>query len=289
MSIYPPPPPGWDSPSSAPPPSIDPAAADRALAAWAQTRSYALQLHPDATWYRAWAPFAFLFRPALVGREVRAPLGDAHAWVVELAEHDPTDRYVVTFITSPRLVYRGALRSRLQKEAVEELRASFNPRPTPRASARWRWRERETFLRRTYGRAVRGVIGDSIFEAHYEIATPTREEGSAAFPVAMRHLLVHGGWRGILELRPGGLVIATYGPPLFDPRALDATLGLAAQIYATAVRIEPPVSSASIGGATIASQSVPPSAPRSIPPGSIPRGSMPASGSAPGSVPGSRR
>jgi hypothetical protein len=144
--------------------------------------------------------------------------------------------YVLAFLASARIAYRAAIRSRMQKEAVEELRTQLNPRKTPRSLSRWRWRERENFLRRTYGRGVRGVLGDAIFEAHCEIATPTREEGLAALPVALRHLLVQGGWRGILEFRPGGLVSTTYGPPMFDPASLDATLAMLGQVYNAATR-----------------------------------------------------
>jgi hypothetical protein len=239
MSFYPPPPPGWDTRKAPSTPPVDPAAAERALLGWAQTRGFELNTHPDVRWYQAWSPFVFMFSPTRVGRELKAATHEASAWIVEAFDEDsttPDDAYLVAFVTSPRLQYRGAIRSRLQKEAIDELRTQFNPRRTPRPNVRWRWREREGFLRRTYGRSVRGLIGDAIFEAHYEIATPTREEGNAAFPVALRHLLVHGGWRGILELRPGGMVVATYGPPVFDPPSLDQALTALGQIYATATR-----------------------------------------------------
>jgi hypothetical protein len=175
---------------------------------------------------------------------VRAQFSDAVVYLVEAYDPSPeegpsgdgTECYLVAFLTSPRVAYRAAIRSRMQKEAVEEMRTQMNPRKTPRSLSRWRWRERENFLRRTYGRGVRGVLGDAIFEAHCEIACPTREEGLAALPVALRHLLVQGGWRGILEFRPGGMVSTTYGPPMFDPASLDATLALLGQIYNAATR-----------------------------------------------------
>lgn len=219
----------------------DPAADERALVAWARARGYELNGNPDVTWYQAWQPFVYLFKPHRLGREVRAQLADAQVWAVEAFEPGPSERdeeacSIVTFLTSTRLSYRAAIRSRMQQEAVDELRSAFNPRKTPRSLSRWRWRERENFLRRTYGRGVRGVLGDAIFEAHCEIATPSREEGLAALPVALRHLLVQGGWRGILEFRPGGLVSTTYGPPIFDPASIDATLALLSQIYNAATR-----------------------------------------------------
>lgn len=220
----------------------DPQAATRALQTWATTRRYELNFKPDLAWYQSWAPFVYLFRPTRLGREIRATFSDATVWVVEAYDDEPAssgdegDAYLMAFLTSARLPYRAAIRSRMQKEAVEELRASLNPRKTPRSLSRWRWRERENFLRRTYGRGVKGVLGDAIFEAHCEIVTPTREEGLAALPVALRHLLVQGGWRGILEFRPGGLVSTTYGPPNFEPASLDATLALLGQIYNAATR-----------------------------------------------------
>ena len=243
MSIYPPPPPGWDSRKvQTLAEETDPLANERALGVWAQTRGYELNAKPDLRWYQGWAPFVYLFKPTRLGREVRAEFGDATVFLVEAYDQVQADSpdghecYIVSFLTSPRLAYRAALRSRIQKEAVDELRSQFNPRKTPRSLSRWRWRERENFLRRTYGRGVRGVLGDAIFEAHCEIATPTREEGLAALPVALRHLLVQGGWRGILEFRPGGLVSTTYGPPVFDPASLDATLALIGQIYNASTR-----------------------------------------------------
>lgn len=287
MSIYPPPPPGWDTrrPPSSPP--IDPILAERALSGWAQTRGFELNARPDLRWYKAWAPFVYLFAPSHLGRELKAATHEATAWIVEAFDEEsatPDDPYIVAFVTSPRIQYRGAIRSRLQKEAIDELRTPFNPRRTPRPSVRWRWREREGFLRRTYGRVVRGVIGDSIFEAHYEITTPTREEGAAAFPVALRHLLVHGGWRGILEVRPGGMILATYGPPMFDPPSLDTTLSLLGQVYATATRNDGAIP-ASIPSGTLIAPSIPRSSdgsqsgPASAPTPSMP-GSPPASAAA---------
>lgn len=254
MSIYPPPPPGWDSRLLAKP---QPANLDESLAAWASSRGYEYEANPSVEWYQSWAPFVFLFKPSRVTREVRASFGDAQLWMVEAhddeAGRNPDEtRFVVSFLLSPRLHYRAAIRSRMQKDAIDELRTPLNPKKTPRALGRWRWRERDQFLRRTYGRGVRGVIGDAIFEAHCEIQTPSREEGLAALPVALRHWLLSTGWRGILELRPGGLVSTTYGPPIFDPASLDATVHHLGHVFNAAIRQrddkEPPPSSGPMSG-----------------------------------------
>lgn len=248
MSLYPPPPPGWDSRLlEKPADSRAQGDADRLLAEWARARGYEFNPTPNVDWYRSWAPFVFLFTPTRVGREVRAALGDAHIWVIEAYDDEEISRgeegrHVVCFLLSNALSYRAAIRSRMQKEAIEELRTSLTPgiaKKTPRSLGRWRHRERDQLLRRTYGRGVRGVIGDAIFEAHCEIQTPSREEGLAALPVALRQWLITTGWRGILELRPGGLVSTTYAPPLFDPASLDAQLHHLGQIYSAAVRRTP--------------------------------------------------
>lgn len=255
MSLYPPPPPGWDSRLliSAP----EQADLEQKLTQWAQARGYEYNPQPSVDWYQSWAPFVFLFKPMRAIREVRASFGDAQLWIVETIDEAKTktgeeSKYVLSFLLSPRLHYRAAIRSRMQKDAIDEMRTSINPRKTPRSLGRWRWRERDQFLRRTYGRGVRGVIGDAIFEAHCEIATPSREEGLAALPVALRQWLLTTGWRGILELRPGGLVSTTYGPPLFDPASLDATIHHLGHVFNAVTRKkeanEPPPSSGPMSG-----------------------------------------
>jgi hypothetical protein len=259
MSLYPPPPKGWDTKLQTGP--VDAAESKQALATWAQARHYELSETPEIAWYQGWAPFVYLFAPTRLGREVHGKLSDALVWLVEAFNDDeegPDDqrRYLIAFVTSPKLSYRAAIKSRIQKEQVDEMRQSISPlnqRLTPRSVGRWRWREREQFLKRTYGRMVRGILGDAIFEAHCEIATPSREEGLAALPVALRHLLVQGGWRGILEFRPGGMVMTTYGPPMFDPASLDAALNLVGQIYTAATRNQYPAPPPSSGPVSPAS------------------------------------
>jgi len=252
MSLYPPPPPGWDSRLLITPNPQRTHDLEQRLMQWAQARGYEYNAQPSAQWYQSWAPFVFLFKPSQILREVRASFGDAQVWIVEAINEEEVKkgeegRYVLSFLLSPQLRCRCAIRARMQKDAVEELRTPINPRKTPRSLGRWRWRERDQFLRRTYGRGVRGVIGDAIFEAHMEIQTPSREEGLAALPVALRQWLIMTGWRGVLELRPGGLVSTTYGPPLFDPASLDATLHHLGHVFSAATRAghpdqEPPSS-----------------------------------------------
>src|SRR5260370_39082864 len=103
MSIYPPPPPGWDTrrPGSSPP--IDPAVAERALAGWAQTRGFELNARPDLRWYKAWSPFVYLFTPSHLGRELKAATHEASEWIVEAFDDDsatPDDPDFGSVVTS---------------------------------------------------------------------------------------------------------------------------------------------------------------------------------------------
>lgn len=247
-SIYPPPPPGWDKRALAQEP-MDPIAARRAMEAWVRARGYEYNPAPDVSWFQGWSPFVFLFNPVQIGREIRAKFSDSWLWIAELfadgGAGKPLQPFIVYFLTSERLQYRAAIRSRLQPEAVEEMRAIFNARRTPSTLSRWRYRERQNFMRRTYGRGVRGAVADGVFEAHFEIATPSREEGLMALPLPLRQLLVQSTWRGILECRPGGLVATNYGPPRFEPQILDEQIATLSQMYGTITRssYQPPPAS----------------------------------------------
>ena len=51
----------------------------------------------------------------------------------------------------------------------------------------------------------------------------------------LRHFLVGSQWRGILELRQGGLLFNDYAWKRFDPATLDALIHRAGQVYQLAV------------------------------------------------------
>jgi hypothetical protein len=141
------------------------------------------------------------------------------------------ETFSVSFVTSPALLHRAAIRLRIAQDAIEEMRAPFNPRMTPRTMSRWRWREREKLQHRTYGRSISGVIGDAVFEAQFQVVTPSQAEGQAALTPELRRFLVQGCWQGCIELRPGGMIVSQYRPPRFDPDSLDVSLWLLGQIY----------------------------------------------------------
>ncbi|GAC1352765.1 MAG: hypothetical protein NVSMB1_18940 [Polyangiales bacterium] len=228
MANYPPPPPGgaYSHPSPA---AADSLSRQRMLDEWAQARRYSVQPSPDVRWYQAWAPFVFLPPVVRLGCEVRATFSEVSLWLVEAFEGNTLnqatgdDRRVVAFVTSPQLAYRAAVRSRFGAgffgDVGKELHSLFGG-----ASA-----------------GVRGPLGDAAFEERFECAMPTREEGNAALSLPLRHLLLQAQWRGVLEVRAGGLVCSFYDRPGFDPGTLDGTIHLTGEIYRAAINYPYPV------------------------------------------------
>jgi hypothetical protein len=200
----------------------DPYAAQRAVEEWATARGYALNASPDFAWYQGWQPFAYLFRFARVGREIRAQFNEVTAFVVEAFEADPfkqatgEDRNVCCFLTSPKLVARAAFRAKLGGGVVNELRSGLG----------------SLF---SGGGSPGGVLGDPTFETRFDVQTPSRDEGNRALPMPLRQHLLQSGWRGIVETRPGGLVCVTYGQSQFEPQTLDTAITVVGQIYHLAV------------------------------------------------------
>jgi hypothetical protein len=226
---YPPPPPGGAYP--APPPAgaapvaagaygADPYAAQRAIEAWATSHGYTLGLTPDPAWYQAWSPFVYLFRMARVGRELRAEFQGTSVFLVEAFDPDPLKQAsgdacaLCGFVTSPKLACRVAIRSKLGGGVMNELKSGFGA----------------LFSQSAPG----GVLGDPTFEAHFDVSSPSRDEGNRALPLPLRQHLLQSGWRGILETRPGGLVCATFGQRGFDPPTLDAAHLTLGQLYTLA-------------------------------------------------------
>lgn len=221
MANYPPPPPGggWSPPAAAP---VDPYAPERALQGWAQSRSFVVNPSPDGRWYAAWGPFVFLPPIVRVGRELRARMTEGpvetQVFVVETFEGDPIkqatgdDRLLVSFVTSPRIAYRAAIRSKMGGGFVEDFARGLDGvlGTAPAAGS---------------------VLGDPTFERAFDVGAPTRDEGNAALPIPLRQTLLQAGFRGVLELRPGGLVCALYDRRGFDPATLEAILSIVARIH----------------------------------------------------------
>lgn len=227
---YPPPPPGGGYPPSPPgggypqapgggypQQAQDPYAAERELAQWAEQKGYALGNTPELAWYQGWAPFVYVPRLARVGRELRVEMGDARAFIVEGYDADPVkqaaseDRCLCSFVMSQRLAARAAVRSKTGGGVVNDIKSGFG----------------SLFSSGSAG----GVLGDPTFEGRFDVSTPSREEGNRALPMPLRQYLVQYNFRGILELRPGGMICQFYDAASFSVQLLDWTLSNLGYIY----------------------------------------------------------
>ncbi len=231
MANQPPPPPGWGppgGPAAGPygaPPVHDPYAADRALAEWATQRGYELSATGDVRYYHGWLPFQYLPRFDRVGRELKLTHGDVRIALCEAYDSDPIKQaasehlHVIAFLLAPRIVARAAVRSKQVAgladgvsrgiSAIEGFFSSGGHAPPPPGS----------------------VLGDPTLEGRCNVMAPSREEGNAALPMPLRHILVQPQFRGAVETRPGGLVATLYDHRRFEPQALDALIVLVKQLH----------------------------------------------------------
>lgn len=208
------------------------------MSQWAQSRGYDLSPAGDIRWYQAWYPFQYLFRLSHVGRELRAEIDEADAyrkspepsakvWVIEGFEDDPIKvvagehRRLYAFATSSKLAYRAAIRSKQGAGMLDDVGKGLDailggPKPP-------------------------GILGDPTFEASYDVSAPTHEEAESAIPLPLRSQLLSARWRGILEVRPGGLAIVFFDYTVFEPAALDAVMGWVRAFLKTATAYAHPV------------------------------------------------
>jgi hypothetical protein len=201
---------------------------DPNFVSWATSKGYSVNPYPSASWYQQWGPFIYMFEIQGVGLEVECDFGEADLWLAEAYEsgdidyektgkvkHDGKDMHVVAFITSPHLKARGAVRSRLGggvKDDIGRTLGSLFSR-TPDHSA----------------------LGDDRLEALFEVAVPTKEEGNAALPPALRQYLLQHQWKGVLELRAGGMVCTMHERKGFDASNLEATITILGDLYRAAI------------------------------------------------------
>lgn len=218
---YPPPPPGYPPPPGGAPVQpgapADPYAQDRALSDWANQRGYALGSNPDFAWYQSWFPFQYAFRLARVGRELRAQFGEANLFVVEAFEADEVkrvageDRHIYALVTSPKLAAKVSLRAKSGGGLVNEVSRGLGSLLS--------------------GSSAGSVLGDPTLEQRFDVAAPSRDEGNRALPMPIRQFLLQTNWRGILETRPGGMLVIPYDRRSFDAQTLDLVVNNVGQLY----------------------------------------------------------
>lgn len=218
---YPPAPPGGGhpaAPGAAPGYAApDPYAAERALQEWVTSSGYTWNASPDFAWYQGWWPFQYAFRLARVGREVRASFGEATLFVVEAFEADELkraaseDRWIYAFVTSSRLTARVSIRAKGGGGIVNEVSRGIG----------------SLFG----GSSPGGVLGDPTFEQRFDVTAPSRDEGNRALPMPLRQFLLQSNWRGILETRPGGMLVIPYDRRSFDVQSLENVIHNVGQSY----------------------------------------------------------
>ncbi|MEZ4442459.1 MAG: hypothetical protein R3B72_25425 [Polyangiaceae bacterium] len=156
-----------------------------AIALYAQRQGLAYKPRPSETWFRAWEPFDTITTPHAYFNAVTWHLPPGSATLAEPWTEDglfePMDRTLLAFFTHPGFTRRAALR-------VGE---SFITRVT--------------FLTDAPPPIVK--LGDPVWDEHVVTRAKSPDEARAAFPGPLRQLLQTSGFRGHLEVRPGGLIL----------------------------------------------------------------------------------
>lgn len=232
MANYPPSPPGaWGPPGSPPaaPPPADPYAAERELTSWAAESGYEIHAQPDLTYYVGWYPFQYLPRISAVVRELRGKLGSAQLFVADAQLSDPLgqlvggSRSLLWFLLSDQLRYRGSLRSKQTAGVADDLNRGLKQlgnlfsgggASPPPAGA---------------------VLGDAVLEQQCDVAVPSRDEGNWALTMPLRQIVAQPTFRGIVEVRAGGMAVNLFGSDRFDKPTLAAGVATVQSLFEAAI------------------------------------------------------
>jgi hypothetical protein len=144
-------------------------------------------------------------------REVRVQRGAARVSIVELVFADAVGqvvgetRGVAAFVLHPGLRHRAALRSKSGGGITGDLSRGL--------------KEVGDFFQRGLagGPAPGSLLGDPVLEQRCELSVPSAAEGNLALPQPLRQIVTHPSFQGLIEIRPGGMVVQ-----MFDLGAFDA-------------------------------------------------------------------
>ncbi len=186
---------------------------------WARALRLAYAAYPDEDWFRRWEPHDTLAPPARFFNAVTWLAGPPTPWgppdhvvVVEPwyagDDLDPLERSIVAFAVHPSFRRRAAMR-------VGEhflTRVAFLESPPP----------------------PKVEIGDPLWDANVTTFAASSNEAAAAFHPRLRKLLAGWGFKGHIELRPGGVVVHYAGlSPI--PDGYDRLFRMTREIVAKAV------------------------------------------------------
>jgi serine/threonine protein kinase len=210
-----PPPAAWGSvPPPPPPPGTDPR-----LVMWMHHRRAELRAPVDPRPYIAWNPFQFIARITHAFRDAHLPVHDARLALVEIATDDGLrratgeDRFVLGLLTSPRILYRAALRTKQVTGFADGVARGLK------------------ILDGIVATSNAPSLGDPRLEAYFDLAFPSFAEGNAALPFSLRHLLMSVQFHGTLELRAGAFALHLANAQRFEPNDLDQIVEAAGRIY----------------------------------------------------------
>lgn len=155
------------------------------IARWAAAQRLAYAARPDDAWFRAWEPHDTLIAPELWLNSVTRP---APGGVIVVAEAyaagegcDPIERAIVAFAQLRGPTRRAAMRT---GEPYLTKTVFLEQAPPPRVK-----------------------LGDPLWDEHTSTFAASPSEAEAAFHPGLRRLLAKRGFRGHLEIRPGGFVV----------------------------------------------------------------------------------
>ena len=156
-----------------------------AVQRWALGRGLGYAARPDESWFRQLEPFDTVVAPAWY---FNACSWSAHPGSVTLVEPwteddlvEPMDRTVFAFAQHPGLGGRASMRS--GEHFIT--RVSFLVDPPPPKVA----------------------LGDPVWDEHVVTHAASVGDAQAAFTPALRSLLQSWGFRGHLEIHPGGILL----------------------------------------------------------------------------------
>lgn len=192
-------------------PSQDPRGT-AAIAQWARRKRVSHQVRPDQSWFRRWEPFDTMISPScyLNACSWPAPPGNvtlAEPWTEE-GDDEPMGRTLVAFVSHPKLQHRASMRS--GEHFITRVTFLEAP-PLPEVE-----------------------LGDPLWDEHVSTRAASVADGAAAFRPELRQLLAGWGFRGHLEIRPGGMVLHYAGlKPI--PEHLSQLGRIVSQVLAAAL------------------------------------------------------
>jgi hypothetical protein len=159
------------------------------IARWAASRRLAYEAHPDEVWFRRWEPHDTIAPPSHFFNACTWVANPGHAVIVEPwyapEDAEPLERTMLAFASHPGIVRRAAMR--VGEHFLTRVAYIESP-PPPKVT-----------------------VGDKLWDEHVTSYAASSSEAAAAFHPRLRKLISGWGFKGHIELRPGGVVVFEAG------------------------------------------------------------------------------